>query len=74
MAKAILEYDLSDPDDRHAHWMAMHADDFFSILWDVDQAMRTQYKHGDWEDEKVIKMIEEFREITHRDGLISQVP
>lgn len=74
MAKAILEFDLSDPDDRNEHWMAIHANDFYGILWDVDQAMRTQYKHGDWGDEKVYKMLEEFREITHRDGLINQVP
>ncbi len=32
--KAILEFDLNDPDDRIDHLRAVHADDLAYIIWD----------------------------------------
>lgn len=32
--KAIIKYDLSDPDDRVDHMIAVHANDMCSVLWE----------------------------------------
>lgn len=33
--KAILEFDLTDPDDRTDHMIAVHANDMLSVLWEL---------------------------------------
>ena len=35
MAKAILKYDLSDPDDRMEHLRAIKATDMALVLWEL---------------------------------------
>ena len=35
MAKAILEYDLNDPDDKQAHFRAVKSFDMAGALWDI---------------------------------------
>lgn len=35
MAKAILEYDLNDPDDKQAHLRAVKSLNMASVLWDI---------------------------------------
>lgn len=47
MAKAILEFDLNEPDDREAHKRAVKSLDLVLALWDMDQYLRSQIKYGD---------------------------
>lgn len=47
MAKAILEFDLNEPDDREAHKRAVKSLDLVLALWDIDQYLRSQIKYGD---------------------------
>lgn len=35
MAKAILEFDLNDPDDKQAHLRAVKSIDMAGALWDI---------------------------------------
>lgn len=42
MPKAILEFDLSDLDDRKAHQRAIAADDMHNFIWFVAFNMRKQ--------------------------------
>ena len=46
MAKAILKYDLSDPDDAVEYRTASKARDMSSVLWDFDQWLRQLHKYG----------------------------
>lgn len=46
MAKAILEFDLTDPDDNVAHNRAVKALDLCLALWDIDQYLRAQTKYA----------------------------
>ncbi len=62
--KAILEFDLSDPDQREAHEKALKADSFSLALWDTYHKLfrgRLKY-HSDQYSEKEIKLIEEMRD------------
>ena len=47
MAKAILEFDLNEPDDREAHKRAVKSLDLVLALWDMDQYLRGLIKYGD---------------------------
>lgn len=45
--KAILEFDLSDADERDAHLRAIKAPDAYAALWDIAQEVfRPARKHG----------------------------
>jgi hypothetical protein len=41
--KAILEFDL--PDDKIEYELANNAAKMYSVLWDLDQWLRAQYKY-----------------------------
>lgn len=47
MAKAILEFDLNEPDDVTTHKRVMKALDMAIVLWDMDQYLRAQIKYND---------------------------
>ena len=47
MAKAILEFDLNEPDDRDEHTLMLRSLDLCLVLWDMDQYLRTQIKYND---------------------------
>ena len=47
MAKAILEFDLNEPDDIEAHKRAVKSLDLVLALWDMDQYLRGLIKYGD---------------------------
>ena len=40
MAKAILEFDLTDPDDARAHMRCVKATDMALVIWDIMHRMR----------------------------------
>lgn len=42
--KAILEFDLTDEDDRAKYLRAVLADNAYSCLWDVNQTIRKKIK------------------------------
>lgn len=42
MPKAILEFDLSNPDDKKAHLRAITADDMHNFIWYVSYNMKKQ--------------------------------
>jgi hypothetical protein len=45
--KAILEFDLNEPDDRMHHKMAVDSQDMLIFIWDVEQdVFRPHRKHG----------------------------
>lgn len=45
--KAILEFDLNEPDDRKHHKMCVDAVDLYCFIWDVEQEIfRPHRKHG----------------------------
>lgn len=46
MAKAILEFDLNEPEDVVAHKRAVKALDLCLVLWDMDQYLRAQTKYA----------------------------
>lgn len=46
MAKAILEFDLNDPDDVVEHKRAVKSLDLCLALWDIEQYLRSQTKYA----------------------------
>jgi len=45
MSKAIIEFDLSDPDDIIAHKRATKSLDLCLSIWDIEQYLRSKLKH-----------------------------
>ena len=50
MAKAILEFDL--PEDGHDFELAFKGREFMLTLWDLDQWLRNELKHGSLSGER----------------------
>lgn len=50
MPKAILEFDLSDPDDVIAHRRAIKAQDAYFVLAEMNEWLRLLVKHSDPKD------------------------
>jgi hypothetical protein len=50
--KAILEFDLNEPDDREAHLRATMSLDMAIAIWDMQQEFRGRLKHGQLSDEE----------------------
>ena len=48
--KAILEFDLGDPDDAAMHARSLRATAAYNTLWDLDQWMRNSTKHVEPKD------------------------
>jgi hypothetical protein len=64
--KAILEFDLSDPDDNTEHVYAVHAGDIVLALEAIRNMLRTEWKHGDHDGEAgelIEKLWDGFHEI-----------
>jgi hypothetical protein len=51
MPKATLEYNLEEQDERNAHMRAVKSLDLTLAIWDMDQYLRGECKHGDLSDE-----------------------
>jgi hypothetical protein len=47
MAKAILEFDLSNPDDVNDYKRTNQALDMALALWDIDQYLRAETKYNE---------------------------
>jgi hypothetical protein len=57
--KAILEFDL--PEENAEHKLAVNAGNYYAVLWDIDQYLRSKLKHGDLKDEQY-EVLEKTRE------------
>lgn len=49
MAKAILEFDLNDPDDVEFHKKVISVKQAYSVLWEYDQWLRKIIKYEERE-------------------------
>lgn len=49
--KAILKFDLNDPEDAAAHRRALNATAAYNVLWDLDQWIRSSTKHIEPKDQ-----------------------
>ena len=66
MAKAILEFDLNEPEDVVSHKRAVKALDLCLALWDIDQYLRAQTKYApDSMPEEVYEALVKAREEIH---------
>jgi len=62
MAKAILEFDLNEPDDKQAHMRAIKSLDMMLALWDIDQYLRKQVKYNESLTDEQHNVLDEARE------------
>ena len=70
--KAILEFDLNEPDDRMHHKMAVDAQDLLCFIWDVEQyVFRPHRKHG-YGDVKLDQLIQRHPEVEEAISLLEQ--
>ena len=56
--KATLDFDLNTEDDAIQYKRAVHADEAFDLLWDIDQELGELLKRNDnirYDDVKIIK-------------------
>jgi hypothetical protein len=61
MPVATLTFNL--PEEQHSFNNAVHADDMSSALWDIQIAVRAVFKHGDVTKDRLVKTLEEIRNI-----------
>ena len=45
--KAILEFNLEDPDDRDSHKHALKGSTYYHAIWELDQVLRSKDKYTD---------------------------
>lgn len=73
MAKAILEFDLNDPDDAQAHKRAIKSIDAMLALWDIEQYLRKQVKYNEDLTDDQYKVLDEarieFYQILNKNGI-----
>lgn len=60
MPKVTIEFDL--PDEQPDFDAAVHGREALSVLWDIDQRLRSLLKHGEPTEEQA-KLAEEIREM-----------
>ena len=64
-----MKYQLTIEGDFYEDWEELkqfvHARDAISAMWEARQKLRTQLKHGDFEDEKVIRFLEELQDLLY---------
>ena len=61
MAKAILEFDLNDPDDTQAHLRCVKSLDLVLFVFRIEDNLRSKLKHGNLTDVEY-KILDKFRE------------
>lgn len=72
MAKAILEFNLEEPEDRDAHMRAVKSLSMAIALWEMDQYLRAECKYGELSDDAYTtteKAREKLREILNENNL-----
>ena len=61
MAKAILEFDLNDPDDTQAHLRCVKSLDLVLFIFKIEGELRSKLKHGNLTDVEYA-ILDKFRE------------
>lgn len=65
--KAVLEYDLNNPDDRKAHMRAVKSDDMYFVLFQITSNLRRRlerkFESQGYVDEEIDELEEVFIEI-----------
>lgn len=70
MAKAILEFDLNDPEDKEAHRMAINASATESMLFEYDSWLRDTIKYKDEQDWPSLEIArKKFLELLNEHGI-----
>jgi len=64
MPRACLSFNLEEPDERRELKLALKAQDILGALWEVDNHLRNQIKHGDL-DEKTNAELQRVRTLLH---------
>jgi hypothetical protein len=59
--RTTVTAEWSLPRDRDDFWMAMNGSRMHSVLWEVDQTCRTEYKHGN--NPQVAEFAEKIRQL-----------
>jgi hypothetical protein len=70
--KAILEFDLNEPDDKEAHLRATMSLNLALAIWDMQQEFRGRLKHGQLSDEEyevTKKLSDRFYQILNENGI-----
>lgn len=62
MAKAILEFDLNEPEDIEAHKRAIKSLDLVLALWDIEQYLRSQIKYNESLTQEAYDALEKVRD------------
>ena len=62
MAKAILEFDLNEPDDASEHMRMLKSVDILVVLWGREQYLRSRLKYEDNISDNEYKAVEAARE------------
>lgn len=60
MPKAILEFNL--PEERDEFKLATNGTNYFCILWDIEQYLRSELKHNDKLTIDQIEILDEIRD------------
>lgn len=64
-----MKYQLSIEGDFYEDWEEMkqfiHSREAVSAIWEARQKIRSQLKHGEIEDEKVIRFLEELQDLLY---------
>lgn len=62
MAKAILEFDLNEPEDASEHMRMIKSLSIVVVLWEMDQYLRARLKYEDSMSEDEYKAVDAARE------------
>jgi hypothetical protein len=73
MAKAILEFDLSDTQDEHDYKLATRAPDMYGALCDFATVLRNWCKYGDRNEIPTDEIHAKFYEIINENGVSFEV-
>ena len=60
MAKFVIELDYYE--DREEIEAIVNMSRMQHAIFETEEILRTEYKHGEWEDEKVIRLLERLKE------------
>lgn len=56
--KAVLEFDLSNEDDKIEHLLALRGAKYYSLLHDIETFLRSKSKHGDYQYEETREVVD----------------
>lgn len=72
MAKVTISYEFDYFEEKDEVKRIIHARDYWSILWELDQEIRSKVKYGDdkWLTDEVIEYLDKLRDMISENGLL----